>query len=413
MMIRWIIPEKLGTAPMYIIDANENIVILDVRDLVDRSGNSADIIKSKIDEGLVSLETGKQVIICCDYGISRSNAIAAGILSKYDKVSLSTALKEVIHRTGEKEIKIDVLNMVRLALGEQTNNDTLLHKKNILITGGSGFIGKVLLPLAKSKHNCFAPASSDIDLLNGAAELDLCVKEYAISHIVHLANPRIYTSNKSLGMTLTMLRNVLEVCKNNNAMLVYPSSWEIYSGYASSLLLADESSPPNPKGPYGETKWLCETLINLYIRKYNINTAVLRSSPLYGVEGERPKFLWSFINSAIKSLPIKTHCFINGSPSLDLMYVDDFCNAIIAVLDKNYCGYMNLGTGKLVSTKRAAEIIRDYIQSNSTIESIAISEYAPNIAMNNSLARKVLDWDVTVQFEDGIKKLIGSIANEM
>jgi len=405
-MIRWIIPEKLGTAPMHIIDANKDIVILDVRDLVDRSGNSVDIIRSKINEGFVSLETGKQVVICCDYGISRSNAIAAGILSRFNKISLSAALKEVIHRTGEKEIKIDVLNMVRLALGEQRNNDILSNRKNILVTGGSGFIGKVLLPLVKNKYNCFAPASCDIDLLNGAAELDLYIKEHAISHIVHLANPRMYTSNKSLGITLTMLRNVLEVCKNNNVTLIYPSGWEIYSGYASSCLLADESLPPNPRGPYGETKWMCEMLINLYIKKYNLKAAVLRSCPLYGVGGERPKFLWSFINSAIKSLPIKTHCFINGSPSLDLMYVDDFCSAIVAVLDRDYCGYMNLGTGNLVSTKKAAEIIRDYIQSSSTIESVAISEYAPNIAMNNSLAREVLGWDATIQFEDGIKKLI-------
>jgi len=93
-MIRWIIPEKLGTAA-HISDIGDVANILDVRDLVDRSGNSAEIIKSKIDKALAFLEAGKKVIVCCDYGISRSNAIAAGILSKFSKVPLATALKEV------------------------------------------------------------------------------------------------------------------------------------------------------------------------------------------------------------------------------------------------------------------------------------------------------------------------------
>jgi len=404
MMIRWIIPEKLGTAA-HISDIGDIANILDVRDLVDRSGNSVDIIKSKIDEAIAFLETGKKVVVCCDYGISRSNAIAAGILSKLSKISLASALKEVIQRTGEKEIKIDVLNMVRLALNEQLN-EHISTQKNILVTGGSGFVGKALLPLMKGKYSCFALASKDMDLLSGAAELDLYVKENTISHIVHLANPRIYTSNKSLGNTLTMLRNILEVCKNNEIALIYPSGWEIYSGYASSHLMANESLPLNPKGPYGETKWLCETLINMYIEKYNLKCAILRSSPLYGVGGERPKFIWSFIDSALKSLPIKTHNFLNGSPGLDLMCVDDFCRAVIAVLDNDYFGRLNLGTGRLISTKKAAEIIRDYVHSSSAIEFVDISEYAPNIAMDSSLAREVLGWSALVGFEEGVKKLI-------
>jgi len=65
-----------------------------------------------------------------------------------------------------------------------------------------------------------------------------------------------------------------------------------------------------------------------------------------------------------------------------------------------------LGTGRLISTKKVAEIIRDYVHSSSTIESVDISEYAPNIAMNSLLARDILSWRALVQFEDGIKKLI-------
>ncbi len=57
-----------------------NTSIVDVRDLVDKAGNDIDYIKSKIDESLVFLQQHKKIIICCDYGMSRSNSIGIGVL---------------------------------------------------------------------------------------------------------------------------------------------------------------------------------------------------------------------------------------------------------------------------------------------------------------------------------------------
>ncbi len=80
-----------------------------------------------------------------------------------------------------------------------------------------------------------------------------------------LPTPRIYTSNVAMGQTLTMLRNVIDVCTNRDIRLIYPSSWEIYSGYSGTLRAA-ELTPPMPRGPYGETKYLAEFLIEHCIR---------------------------------------------------------------------------------------------------------------------------------------------------
>jgi UDP-glucuronate decarboxylase len=413
-MIKWIIPDKIGTAPASFVSDRQDLSIIDVRDLVDRDGNAPHVLKKKIKEGVESLQGNKPTIICCDYGISRSNAIAAAILSQFNQKPFSAVIKEVINITGEKEIKSSVLETIFQALNEcPPQSGEKNGKQHILITGSTGFIGSVLVKKLPETYHLFTPLSMELNLLEGSAELDIYVKENKITRIIHLANPRIYVSNKAMGNTLSMLRNVLEVCSNNKVTLIYPSSWEIYSGYRSSHLLASEALPPNPKGSYGETKWLCEMLINSFQKQHGLRCVLLRSSPVYGVASDRPKFIWSFIDSAIKGLPIKTHNFLNGSPALDLLHIDDLCAAIITVLEKEFIGEINLGTGRLLSTREIARIICDKLSSDSPVIPVDILAYAPNIAMDNTFAESVIGWKPHIAFEDSIGDLITSRKKEL
>ncbi len=52
-----------------------------------------------------------------------------------------------------------------------------------------------------------------------------------------------------MGQTLAMLRNVIDVCVSNNIRLVYPSSWEIYSGYAGTLRVGESVPRRFPVAP--------------------------------------------------------------------------------------------------------------------------------------------------------------------
>jgi UDP-glucuronate decarboxylase len=126
--------------------------------------------------------------------------------------------------------------------------------------GGAGFLGKPIHQKLAQEFAVVAPDRKELDLQQ-AAQLDLLAGEEEIDCLIHLANPRVYTSNIALGDTLTMLRNVLDVCVARDIKLIYLSSWEVYSGYRSNHLKADESTPLHPKGPYAETKYLCEMLI--------------------------------------------------------------------------------------------------------------------------------------------------------
>lgn len=407
MRVRWITP-LLGTAPAEEVRSASDIQIIDVRDLVDKAGNRADAVKEKIMQGVQSLQAGKRTIVCCDYGISRSNAVAVGILAMCEAIPFEVAVRRVLEATGEKEIKVDPLQAVRLALGVD-NKQSHHQKRRVLVTGASGTLGKpVSLKLAEALE-VFSLSRNELDLELGSTQLDLLVGESEIDCIVHLANPRIFTSNTALGDTLTMMRNVLDVCVARDIKLIYLSGWEVYSGYRSNFLYADEALPLLPKGPYGETKYLAETLIEHCRQIQGLRCTILRSSPVYGIGSDKPKFIYNFIDKIKRSERVVTHRYNNGSPALDLLYIDDLVLAVAKAVGNDFEGNLNIGTGVITSTQRIAEILREMLGGQSEIDSTLVNSDTAGIAMDSSKAHKTLDWKSKISVEEGLQMILNNL----
>jgi nucleoside-diphosphate-sugar epimerase len=405
--IRWI-NEQLGTGPAAQVLPQAGVVVLDVRDLVDKGGNDPEQVGQKITTGVELIGKGKRLVVCCDYGMSRSNAIAAGILAKLCDISVDQAARDVIAITGEAEIKIELLHIVREVLeGSMPQTTSVGTERSILLTGSSGFLGKaVAAAFLRTSVRLVTPSSQELDLINGRAELDMLVRSENISEVVHLANPRVYTSNLALGETLVMLRNMMEVCARNGVWMLYPSGWEVYSGHSASNQRADEELPLEPSGPYGETKFLCESLIGHFRRREGFECALIRSSPVYGTGGNRPAFIYNFIEKARRNEPIVTHRYANAEPALDLLHVSDMAQAITKTVAKRFIGDLNLGTGTLSTTRQIAEWIVQWLNSGSTIESIPISRNIANIAMNSSKAEREIGWHAEIRVEEGLRALV-------
>jgi nucleoside-diphosphate-sugar epimerase len=406
MTVRWITPQ-LGTAAAAHRPSGE-YEIVDVRDLVDKGGNSVEAIRNKINVGVGLLEEGKRVVVCCDYGISRSNAVAAGILSAYQKIPLDGAVRKVMDATGEMDIKLEPLEAVRNAVGGEAPATTQAGQQTVLVTGGGGFIGQSLIGRLKDDRKVISPLRDALDIEVGRAQLNLLVRAESVNTIVHLANPRVYTSNIALGSTLVMLRNVLEVCVANDIRLIYPSSWEIYSGYSGSLL-ADESVPALPRGPYAETKYLAEAMINHWRHTTRLRCTLIRSSPIYGHGGDKPMFLYNFIGKIRQSEPVVTHRYLNGDPALDLLYLDDFVRAILNAVKVEYDGALNIGSGVVSSTREVAELLRAECGGNSPISHTQINSHTARIAMNHAKARDVLGWEPQVNLREGLKRVLAGM----
>jgi len=409
-MIRWI-TDNLGTCAFDPMLPDEEIYVLDIRDMVDKAGNTDAMIREKIGFAVNEINSGKKVVISCDYGISRSNGIAIGVYATLYSIDFYNAAYFVMDKIGKHEIKPEILSAVYHALteGSVIEKET---KKNILLTGGTGFIGSKVCALLKMNHNVWNPSRQELDLVNDLFSLDLFVKKNRISTIVHFANPRIINSIRAMGETLVMLKNILAVCECNPIHLVYMSGWEVYSGYKTKGLLASEELPLLPKGIYGETKLLCETLIKNVSREGQIKYTIIRSSPVYGQGSDKPKFIYNFLDKAMKSQPITVHKYINSLPCLDLLFIEDLAEVLMRIVESENTGDFNIGTGQLTSTTEIAEFIIDIIGGKKSIKTVDILSSCANIAMDSTKAIHMYEWKPKVSIRAGIEEIIKSMRKE-
>lgn len=411
-MIRWI-TDYLGTAKIGDELPKEGLYVLDVRDLVDKAGNPTSLVKGKIDLAIAELKRGNKVVVCCDLGMSRSNAVAAGILSAFEDIPFDMAVRELIDTNKVEQIKVEVLSTVRNALEGLTPGKGE-EGMRILVTGASGSIGTAFYHrLTSSGYEVTAPTRSEVDLAKGAVSLDLAVRENKVNVIVHLANPRVCVANEAMGETLVMLRNVLEVCLSNDVFLVYPSNWEVYSGYEARCLLASESLAPRPRGIYGETKYLCEKLIENHEQRYELRSALVRFAPVYGYNGDKPRFLFNFLEKALQGEDIIAHKYQNGYPHLDLLHIEDAVRALMAVVTQGYSGTLNIGSGKGISTTDVAKRIIRLAGSRSGIVHRHIEQNAPNVVLDSTLARSVLHWRPMISFNKGLERLVNDYMKDL
>jgi nucleoside-diphosphate-sugar epimerase len=207
-----------------------------------------------------------------------------------------------------------------------------------------------------------------------------------------------------------MLRNVLDVCLGRDIKLIYLSSFEVYSGYRTNHLWANEALPLLPKGPYGEAKYLAEMMIEHCRQMQGLRCIILRSSPAYGIDSDRPKFIYNFIDKIKKSQRIVTHRYNNGAPALDLLYIDDLVSAMVKAVNSNFSGNLNIGTGVNTSTLEVAEILKDMLNGKNDIDSISIDSETAIIAMDAKLAKSMLGWQATVGVREGFQKIIGKLS---
>jgi len=402
-VIRWIIPELLGTAPdSDYVDEDGNVKV-DARTLVDKHGNSPAALRNKIDEGVSGLKAGRRVIIVCDFGVSRSNTIAAGILAKSRGMAIDAAVAEIVEATGESSIKLDMIEDLRAAL----NSHPVEQKANhILITGGTGFLGANLALRLSGTHSVFTPTRTQLDLAGPTSRLDHYCRENSISTIVHLAYPRIYTNNSAMGESLTILRNVLDVCKVRGTRLIQPSGSVVFSGYRSPLMVADTATAARPRGVYGQTKFLEEMLVRNAVENEGVSATIVRISPVYGRQSARPRLIWFARQYIRENKPVVTHVYRNGRPRLQLLHSDDAIAGIIEVIRSGRAPLYHLGGQASYETIEIVRRIGRILGKEVLVEEAQIGEDVANILLDSSGSNELLGWKAVVDLDTGLARTL-------
>lgn len=303
--------------------------------------------------------------------------------------------------------------------------------KNILITGGSGFIGSNLCrKLADNNKilcldNYFSSDISNIsDIYNKSNfsfyekdiidKLEINEKIDLIYNLACPASPVHYQSNpvKTIQTNVVGSINLLELAKKNNCKILQSSTSEIYGDpeqHPQNESYWGNVNPIGIRSCYDEGKRCAETLFFEYYRIYKLNIKVVRIFNTYGpgMKMNDGRVVSNFIIQALKNQDITVYG--DGSQSRSLCFIDDLVEGLIKMMNskKQIVGPINLGSNNEITVLDLAEKIIYLSNSKSKIIFKKLPSDDPKKRKPDiRLANKQLNWKPKIELEQGLSKTI-------
>ncbi len=304
-------------------------------------------------------------------------------------------------------------------------------KKNILITGGAGFIGSHLCKRLLNDgnkiiclDNLFTGSENNISNLINNTDFEFVnhdiTKPYyrqGIDEIYNLAcpaSPIHYQINpiKTIKTCTIGVINILGLAKKNNAKILQASTSEVYGDPEIHPQKETYNGNVNPLGHrscYDEGKRCAETLFMDYKREHNLNIKIVRIFNTYGPNMgiNDGRVISNFICQALnqKNLTI----YGDGSQTRSFQYITDLIDGMIKMMDteKYFDGPVNLGNPNEISMNELAIKVLKLTHSNSKLVFMNLPEDDPKRRKPDiSLAIKLLKWKPEISLDDGLVKTI-------
>jgi UDP-glucose 4-epimerase len=267
-----------------------------------------------------------------------------------------------------------------------------MNLKDIIITGGTGFIGRNIKNRLEKRYNI-----KDISKSNGGdirnSETFLNINSDLVIHLA--AINRSDNLKEMFETNVNGTLNVLEFCRKNKTKLIFASSAAIYGNCSPP---AKEEYKTNPVSFYGLTKLFGEELCEFYNKIFGLDITILRIFNIYG-PNQKEGLLIPDILSKIKNG--KTISIKNPFSVRDFIYVDDVIDAISKSINLNGFHIINIGTGKGTEIRYLAELMTN----NNVIfedQNGANSQSYADI----SKAKRLLGWEPKTDLEEGLKKIM-------
>jgi UDP-glucose 4-epimerase len=309
--------------------------------------------------------------------------------------------------------------------------------KQVLITGGAGFIGshtadallgqgfdvRVLDNLSNGKRanlNAGALADGRLSFIEGdvrdASVVDAAVT--GVDAVLHLAAQvsvplSVADPVGSSTHNIAGFLNVLDAVRRHKIpRLVYASSAAVY-GMPEALPLT-EANTARPLSPYGLEKFINDQYAALYLELYGVSSVGMRYFNVYGPRQD-PKSPYAGVISKFadglegaKALRV----FGDGSQTRDFIYVGDVARANALALQADVTGVLNVGTGTSVTLLALIDAMKEAFGKPAEVrhEPPASGDIAHS-ATNPARLQQTLGWQSATPFVQGLRALAESLRN--
>lgn len=301
--------------------------------------------------------------------------------------------------------------------------------KNILVTGGAGFIGSHLCDklLEQGNHvicldNFFTGSRKNVTHLLGNPEFELIRHDIIepiileVDQIYNLACPASpihyqYNAIKTIKTNVLGVTNMLDLADETKARILQASTSEVYGDpivHPQKETYWGNVNPIGVRSCYDEGKRVAETLMMDYHRQHNVDIRIIRIFNTYGprMAQNDGRVVSNFIIQALKNEDITIYG--DGSQTRSFCYVDDLVRGMITLMNtEDFMGPVNVGNDGEYTILDLAKMIIELTNSSSKIVFKPLPSDDPcQRKPDLSLAKEKLNYTPTVHVKDGLIKTI-------
>ena len=308
---------------------------------------------------------------------------------------------------------------------------------NIVITGGSGFVGSYLCEkLINDGHKIIV-----IDnLLTGSTEninnlldnenfsfieqdvqdhIEIEDKVDYVLHFASAASPKAYTEHpvNTLKAGSVGTINTLGLAKKHSAEYLLASTSEVYGDPLISPQNEEYWGNVNPNGErsmYDEAKRFAEAAVATYSRSYGLKTKIVRIFNTYGprMQLNDGRVVTNFIVQALRNENITIYG--DGTQTRSFSYVEDTVAGIISLMNSTEYDVFNIGNPNEMTVAKLAEKIIELTDSTSEIKYLELPNDDPKQRKPDiTKAKTKLNWEPKVNLDEGLAKTISWVKEQL